>query len=104
MATAFTPGPWVVGTDEHGDVVIDRINDENRICTVGRNAMGDKAAVSNLGHFDTPEVRADANLIASAPDLFAALEWVRANYAAGSTAEINFRIDDALRKARGESA
>ena len=46
---------------------------------------------------------ADAHLIAAAPDLLETLAWVRANYAGGSTVEINARIDAAIAKAEGRS-
>jgi hypothetical protein len=83
---------------------------EKHVAYVGRDAQGDKfpagmdgKAIASFGHFDAPDVRADAALIAASPTLVETLEWVRANYAAGSTAEINARIDAALRKARGEA-
>lgn len=41
----------------------------------------------------------DAELIASTPDLLEVLLWVRKNYAGGSTAEINSRIDQVVSKA-----
>lgn len=46
----------------------------------------------------------DALLIAAAPDLLATLEWVRANYAGGSTREINARIDAAISKATSQES
>jgi hypothetical protein len=67
--TGFTPGPWCVAMDEYGDVVIDREGEEDRVCTVGVSAVA-KPAIASFGHFDTPEVRADAHLIAAAPELY----------------------------------
>jgi len=50
---------------------------------------------------ERPKARVEANarLIAAAPDLLKTLQWVRSNYAGGSTKEINARIDAAIAKA-----
>jgi hypothetical protein len=86
-----TPGPWTIelyGEPDYPTQVI-HSSDENRVCfmaTAGSN--GDPAMIE-----------ADAKLIAAAPDLLETLAWVRKNYAAGSTKEINERIDAVLAKA-----
>lgn len=48
-----------------------------------------------------PEDSAHGPMIAAATEMLEALRWVRANYAAGSTTEINARIDAAISKAEG---
>lgn len=96
-AVKHTPGPWFMsgvrfrmnGGEWHSinRYDEDKKQDENIAC------VGFDPRTSNG--------LADAHLIAAAPDLLAALRWVRGNYAAGSTAEINARIDAALAKATG---
>lgn len=77
MTAAMTPGPWEARTNDYGDVEvisIPKVVGDDVVCTVGRTAQGDKPAVASFGHFDTAEVRADAQAIAAVPAMVEALK------------------------------
>jgi hypothetical protein len=91
MSLNITPGPWFVGDLDHASQRVVR-QEHIEICTCWHHSVGSIER----------EMEANARLIAAAPDLYAALEFVRSNYAAGDTKVINATIDTALAKARGE--
>lgn len=100
VKTQFTPAPW--------DYVPGDFNSKEEEAsghyTGGIYADGWCIAVMEA---DAPEPEANANLIAAAPDLYAALELVRVTLKeAGMSLAIGSRADDAmtvaLAKARGE--
>lgn len=69
MSAAFTPGPWV-WMDSHGVLMVDDKN-EGSICVVSRRVF--KNEKGQVGRFADTEHRANAQLIAAAPALLAAL-------------------------------
>jgi hypothetical protein len=89
--STFTPGPWVATPANSGEWNIDSVAPDDWCI----------ARVMGGAGLEDPNGRSDENarLIAAAPDLLATLVWVRKNYAAGSTKEINERIDAAIAKA-----
>lgn len=86
--TKFTPGPW-------------RVIDEHQFIAVQRGRSGG-FAVEGLS---LEQARADANLIAASPDLYAALEdliaYVEDGYGDDESNE-GMAAHKALKKARGE--
>ena len=104
MSCGHTPGPWVVVENSwevstiyapfDGTVAVCPIND-----LVTEESQDEFQAVMD----------ANARLIASAPDLLEALEWISSNYENVNLNHIDFRVeakhraDAALTKARGTS-
>ncbi len=88
-APNFTPGRWEATQDRHlGLFVCSKDNHDNQICEISTHNG------------------ADAHLIAAAPELYAALEAMRAEFRAadlpyGSKAYL--QSGEALAKARGEA-
>lgn len=64
--TAWTPGPWEVGDDDHNGQAIVR-GKHTEIATCWHHCVTSIEV----------EMRANARLIAAAPDLFEALEMIR---------------------------
>lgn len=94
----FTPGPWGVRCNSRG--FSDQI-----IAYEGRNdvagAVGSSITRGAAITFpSSTEGEANARLIAAAPDLYAAMEWVMAN---GDGQEGRERMRAALAKVRGET-
>lgn len=71
MSAQHTPGPWRV---------------DGRYVRAPRTAIGDRAVclVTDAGIFPKPEIAANAQLIAAAPDLFTALAAIVANHDSGA--------------------
>lgn len=96
--SGHTPGPWAV---------------VNRGGMLNVSAPRHGGAIVSLGVPRSGERMANANLIAAAPDLLAALVearnglgWYRAEFPdanSGADDEVLARIDDAIAKAEGES-
>ena len=92
--TKFTPGPWRIGTPPP--------NGEQTIGTVA----GLMVAVATTGHNVAEETKANAHLIAASPDLYEALDALKAELFLH--AEGNYfrplldKAEIALAKARGE--
>ena len=95
MKTTHTPGPWACTyTSNHAHDY--RLTKPN----------GSPLPV-NAPSNDRSEQRANADLIASAPDLLAALEWLRDEYCEGGAldgTEAERRILVAIAKAKGTAA
>ena len=91
----FTKGPWKATYDSQLRALIEIYNTEDRIPVA---VLPDRGTVEAM-----PEVEANANLIAAAPDMYEALE-VFCSYCFGCTDnECKICIyGKALRKARGE--
>jgi hypothetical protein len=89
MTSKHTPGPWHVGVKQAHRIIYDQAG----------WAVADATVFH--GRESQDEMIANARLIASAPDLLAALELIHAN-AAESPEWIRARIDAAIAKARGE--
>lgn len=90
----FTPGPWSIGTPPP--------NGEQTIGTV----VGLMVAVATTGVGMAEETKANAHLIASAPELYEALHrLVYSPYREGTPSHKKLEDDGkaALAKARGES-
>jgi hypothetical protein len=81
--SAHTPGPWHVSKDQ--PIVFDA---DNRVVADCYQHDGSSYA----------ERYANACLIAAAPDLLDALQWMVANWPAGMN-----RAEDAIRKATGDA-
>lgn len=82
-----TPGPWHIKTYErHNAAII-------------ADAAGDELATIDLACM--PGAKADARLIAAAPDLLAACEWSLSMMAGGRPEEDIAHLRDAIKKARG---
>jgi len=73
--TKHTPGPWGVGSMKTNRDPIAITNDDGRVCLVDGDTDGfDRSA----------EQEANARLIAAAPELLAALQWVERLRAIGA--------------------
>ena len=103
--TKFTPGPWIgivngmyqyspmnVDSDEHDQLGWAPVTDNN----------GDTLAIAVVTTLSDDVLDANANLIASAPDLYAALECALACHVGTDEVWIEEALA-ALKKARGES-
>lgn len=99
MENKFTPGPWTLGTKHPGRVLAkNEPLGTGFICTT-----------SPCGDDDNPTEKemADANLIASDPDLLAACEaakWylMKRPEMTDASNELLFQLDKAIAKAKGE--
>ena len=90
----FTKGPWKATYDSQLQAAIEIYNTEDRVMVA---VLPDRGTIEAM-----PEIEANANLIASAPDLYEALE-TRCEYCFGQEATcIDCIVGKALRKARGE--
>ena len=94
MNNPWTPGPWR-----------QYVNKRNTLYIIQSNA-GCFVADCNIGHEpkfpNNITAEANAHLISSAPELYAALEWIADNYAPEDETTINQVARDAMKKARGE--
>ena len=88
----FTPGPWEVARDEHGDLFV-----KAPASTLPVHC------VCNMGLVSDAAVEPDAHLIAAAPELYEiaseACAWLEENIVGG---ELRERLRRVLAKARGE--
>src|SRR5690625_4088729 len=104
--TKWTPGPWASTDHGVGEIVV--YDEGTQSCLASLDEDGDSSCAWPKHYSTSPEARANANLIAAAPDLYAALEEARGTIQAlideGYTGHIDQlgRIDAALAKARGE--
>jgi len=95
---AHTPAPWAVdGTLHSGDLDV--------ISADGRIAMIDDSRATG---WNEPTIKANARLIAAAPDLLAALQMVEAIWSRDQTANIDpesplAKVRAAIKKATGEN-
>jgi hypothetical protein len=91
-----TPGPWYAALGPQGGYVISDETNHFGLCQ--RASWPSRVE----------ESEANAHLIASAPDLVAALEWIANNYANQEINHVDFRVeakrlaDAAISKSRGE--
>ncbi len=96
--SAHTPAPWAVdGTLHSGDLDV--------ISADGRIAMIDDSRATG---WNEPTIKANARLIAAAPDLLAALQMVEAIWSRDQTANIDpesplAKVRAAIAKATGEN-
>ncbi len=96
--SAHTPAPWAVdGTLHSGDLDV--------ISADGRIAMIDDSRATG---WNEPTIKANARLIAAAPDLLAALQMVEAIWSRDQTANIDpespvAKVRAAIKKATGEN-
>lgn len=94
----FTRGPWTAKYDSQLQVAIEIYNTEDRILVA---VLPDRGTVEAM-----PEIEANANLIAAAPDLYEALD-TQCEYCIGKEAIDSpcegCIVGKALRKARGEA-
>ena len=96
--SAHTPAPWAVdGTLNSGDLDV--------ISADGRIAMIDDSRATG---WNEPTIKANARLIAAAPDLLAALQMVEAIWSRDQTANIDpespvAKVRTAIAKATGEN-
>jgi len=102
MNAQHTPGPWVVGQYEQ---TIEFLNIRNHACVY----LPDMALIALTGRADDRQAQIDADLIAAAPDLLAALEALVAEQPhteVGCTCGFCNRTNKArasIAKARGQS-
>lgn len=97
--TKFTKGPWKATYDSQLQAAIEIYNTEDRIIVA---VLPDRGTVEAM-----PEIEANANLIATAPDMYEALECACDKYCIGYAGDSIVKCEDcmiqnALRKARGE--
>ena len=97
MSKKFTPGPWTATYDSQLQAAIEIYNTEDRIMVA---VLPDRGTVEAM-----PEIEANANLIAAAPDMYEALD-TQCEYCIGKEAIDSpcegCIVGKALRKARGE--
>ena len=94
----FTKGPWAATYDSQLQALIEIYNTEDRIPVA---VLPDRGTVEAM-----PEIEANANLIAAAPDMYEVLE----DFCKGCLGKLETnctrrvcKIGKALRKARGET-
>ncbi len=96
MKEQFTPGPWnVAGFDS-------RINEERYF---GIGTPCGQMIVESFGECDSNR-KANAALIAAAPEMYRKLEWLQREFDESDDEElvaIGWEIELILKKARGES-
>ena len=98
--TKHTPGPWTATYDSQLRALTEIYNAEDRILVA---VLPDRGTVEAM-----PEIEANANLIAAAPDMYEALECACDKYCIGYAGDSLVKCEDciiriALRKARGEA-
>ena len=97
MSKKFTKGPWKATYDSQLQAAIEIYNTEDRVMVA---VLPDRGTIEAM-----PEIEANANLIASAPDMYEALETT-CEYCIGKEATDcpceRCITGKALRKARGE--
>lgn len=84
--SGHTPGPWHV-QDDHGKRWIETSGNDDTIAEIHRR--NSKGSV-----YSCKEANANARLIAAAPDLLAALEYLLAAYVAEQHSEFDFPNDE----------
>ena len=99
MSEKFTPGPWKATYDSQLQAAIEIYNTEDRIMVA---VLPDRGTIEAMS-----EIEANANLIAAAPDMYAALECACDRYCIGYAGDSLVKCEDciirkALRKAQGE--
>ena len=99
MSEKFTKGPWKATYDSQLQAAIEIYNTEDRIMVA---VLPDRGTVEAM-----PEIEANANLIAAAPDMYEALECACDKYCIGYAGDSLVKCEDcviqeALCKARGE--
>lgn len=88
--TKFTPGPWLVGEDQC-------VDEAWSIVTTSGGSI-----IANVN--DRHDRKANARLIAAAPDLYAALDAVESDLSIGAHPHLHIdAIRAAIAKARGEA-
>ena len=98
MSKKFTKGPWKATYDSQLQALIEIYNTEDRIMVA---VLPDRGTVEAM-----PEIEANANLIAAAPDMYASLETICHDCIGKEATDIlceGCHVDKALRKARGET-
>ena len=96
----FTKGPWKATYDSQLQAAIEIYNTEDRVMVA---VLPDRGTIEAM-----PEIEANANLIAAAPDMYEALECACDKYCIGYAGDSLVKCEDcvilkALRKARGEA-
>lgn len=96
---SYTKGPWEVGLDDasYGDIPFIQIETNSQaICRV--ECDND----FSLGN----EQRANANLIAAAPEMLEALEWIheeaKSEFAMYESSSLGKSVKEAIAKAKGQ--
>ena len=99
MSVSFTPGPWVLGnTSHHETMIIGRGGKGDYVCHVQFEQIGGGAIASAM----EPARRANARLIAAAPELYAACQYIVDAAENGDEMTAVEMATAALAKARGE--
>lgn len=99
MSKKFTKGPWKAAYDPQLRALIQIYSTEAHLPVA---VLPDRGTVESM-----PEIEANANLIAAAPDMYEALECACDKYCIGYAGDSLVKCEDciirtALRKARGE--
>jgi hypothetical protein len=102
MSAGHTPGPWVVGPV-----------DDTIVTHLGADGFRYEVAAVD-GDYNQPDewpvMEANARLIAAAPEMLQALEWIADNYENGHMNHVDFRVqakhlaDAAIAKATGATS
>ena len=98
MSEKFTKGPWKATYDSQLQALIQIYSTEAHLPVA---VLPDRGTVEAM-----PEIEANANLIAAAPDLYASLETICHDCIGKEATDIlceGCHVDKALRKARGEA-
>ena len=100
--TKFTPGPWKSGKNPCMTTVLDGYEGKAIYSKNGSYHIAWANAENEDGEIDIQTALANANLIAAAPEMYAELDHLK-NYFIQPYYRIIFdRIEELLRKARGE--
>lgn len=95
MKTKFTPGPWKIGSyDDDGDLAI--VTKKQTIALLDQRMIDSKAMI------DDDINKANAALIAAAPEMFLILQEYLEKYMDIDETDLNNRAVSILKKARGE--
>ena len=98
MSEKFTKGPWTAKYDSQLQALIQIYSTEAHLPVA---VLPDRGTVEAM-----PEIEANANLIAAAPDLYASLETICHDCIGKEATDIlceGCHVDKVLRKARGEA-
>lgn len=105
--TKFTPGPWRAAWQEH-PVLFPFVFQEHgyavaKLC--GKPLTPNRIVCSERDFAAPEEVKANAALIAAAPEMYKKLAWMQKQFDASDSEELvalGWEIEELLKKTRGE--
>ena len=101
--TKFTPGPWRISAGNIGNAIEAQSGKNVHEFDDGFRILATFQPCEPTGKYleEQENAKANANLIAAAPEMYAVLAWLNCRGGLGS--DVHKSIDAALAKARGEA-